>query len=117
MTDTDLTDPHGEAEALRADRDTLVEARDMLGRLWEKEKLRADQAEARERMLLDNSEEARQFLRQRDALRAEVEHLRAALRELADDPRDYGVAAGDGWAFYTDSVNFARAALKWNSHD
>ena len=46
-----------------------------------------------------------------EILRAEVERLRAALRELADDPREYSIVIGDGWGFYTDSVNFARAAL------
>ena len=34
--------------------------------------------------------------------------LEAALQELARDPREDGICAGDGWDFYTDSVNFAR---------
>lgn len=45
-------------------------------------RMRAEQAEARERALLDNSEEARQFLRQWDALRAEVERLREFERRI-----------------------------------
>ena len=46
--------------------------------------LRAEQAERREAALLASSEEARQSLRQRDTLRAEVASLRAALRAIRD---------------------------------
>lgn len=56
--------------ALAAERDAAV--------------LRAEQAEARERALLSTSEEARQFLRQRDALKADARDLAAALRTLVD---------------------------------
>lgn len=44
-------------------------------------------------------------------LRAENERLRSALSELAEDPRETSVCIGDGWDFYTDVVNFARAEL------
>ena len=34
-----------------------------------------------------------------------------ALEELASDPRDDSVCIGDGWDFYTDTINYSRAAL------
>lgn len=47
-----------------------------------------------------------------EAMQAENKRLREALEELARDPRDESVCVGDGWSFYTDAINYARAALK-----
>ncbi len=44
-------------------------------------------------------------------LAAENARLVEAMKELAKDPRDEGIAVGDGWDFYTDAVNYARAFL------
>lgn len=57
--------------ALTAERDAAV--------------LRAEQAEARERALLSASEEARQFLRRRDAMQAEIDRLREFERRTVSD--------------------------------
>jgi hypothetical protein len=45
------------------------------------------------------------------ALREREARLVEALREIATDPRDTSICIGDGWDFYTDTVNFARAVL------
>lgn len=67
-------------------------------------KLRAEQAEVREAALLANNEEARQFLRQRDALKAEVERLKAqavTVKQLewgvGDEPGEWSAGPYDVW--------------------
>lgn len=56
---------------------------------------RAEQAEARELALLSASEESRQFLRQRDALRAENQRLRDAANVWAQRCADLESGAAD----------------------
>lgn len=80
--------------ALAAERDAAV--------------LRAEQAERREAALLASSEEARQFLRQRDAMKAEIETMRsgalcAAVKPLEWEPSVTGKpwhSAKSPWGFY-----------------
>lgn len=87
-----VEDMKSEIMMLEMNGENWVTAHDYLVLLAERDalKLRAEQAEAREAALLANNEEARQFLRQRDALKAEITNMRAE-RNHANDVADAAI--------------------------